>query len=656
MIVNLSINDVTQIMPNPSPPVYKNFSPQAAAANAAAAANKQTSTSINLPGLINMDFFSPRAFGPSSESNNKLSRNVLKFPPSLRNNNNGKLSSSAFTVSSESTIDEKSPHAENIFSARKDENFMALHHLQMTLTEIVDTERQFIENTRELRNMYLENLQNLNVELPIPVRITKLCLEKMIEIHSGILTKLETIRLNRSLNYGEQANRISQVISQAGICCFWYSWYCSQHKAVGKMYNKALFPLEFSKHCETTNYYIGGGGEQYQQSSPSPSQLSVQSQRQQKYATIKTYQSFSAIRHLFTGVQNLVESQQPQHARKDLSIRSLSQQPIDRIVKYPLFVDSLCVNCGLLNYNTDLLNTSVDKIRRQLFSVNEATKQIEQLNELRISRLNQLIDWTQVFNNKNSRFNCSDFCNIDVDCYFFGNPLLIGFASVIYVNNNCPKLQHCPVILFKSHLVILQHNNIFKRTFKSSANNFNRKYIPNFIIPLVNTSLFVDEKNCRGLYLNYLNCLKLVFRVENFQFEVVLLFLDQKEFDIWKEHLHVSLNEVNGGSCDFKTTNNHAIAYLNYVPQGASIYATNFESGRSSSSSSSDRNLYKQEVFFVKFQLDLLLHNMISLHYDILEYASCKILTLKFYDVWYNERNFRDLILEKLPLYTINEY
>ncbi|CAK9439616.1 uncharacterized protein LODBEIA_P37160 [Lodderomyces beijingensis] len=525
------------------------------------------------------------------------------------------------TPLSESTIDSHSPIAHKVFTPRKDENYVPLYHLQMTLKEIAETERSFVEKMRELRNMYLENLENMNIELPTPVRITKLCLEKILEIHGNLLVEMDRIRNCKNYDYGEQAIRIADTLSTSGVSCFWYSWYCSQHKAVCKMYDQGLFPLNLKVNERV--------------------RTSTEDELETRARAKSMSGSMSTIKHLFRGVQNLIESQELPARRRDLSIKSLSQKPIDRIVKYPLFVESLRGSCQLLNYDTGSLTNHISEIKQQLYRVNESTRTIEQSSLIRQKRLHELIDLQRPKNGSG----LSDFDVINVDICFFGDPIVIGFASVVSIHGDEPKLQHCPIILFKSHLLIVKYVSIFERRPTERAHDRKRKYRVVFIIPLAITSLYDAGQDDHRLHLDYKNWLKLVFRIDTLQYEVVLCFLGRKEYHFWKDNFELVINEVNGGTCKFKTRDCDSVAYLSHVPFDMSPYRTHSEAAAKK----------KSCLVPVKFKVDLILLSQVG---NRLEYASFsdlkaeRAVTLGWLDVAVNERHFRGVISREIPLYT----
>ena len=522
---------------------------------------------------------------------------------------------------------ESSPSPSIVFFPQPGPKQLELIYLQKTLDEVVYTERSYLEKLYYLKKMYLDSVSsNIKIELPTPIVIIRLCLEQIINIHETILYDLDDIMSNKITNIKKQVDKVSVLLAQIGLNNFWYSWFCMQHETVGKTFNEA------KNMSNKTNF------ENINRSTQS----------------------------MVQGVRNLIEAGQVGVQNKDLSFSSLCRQPISRILKYPLFLKDLSKKYSILGFDNTILEKNLSILHRSLDQINDAKKNFDESIQILKTSLDQLIDFEHCWgnsvidNNSNSNNNdkhkeskndnpyiCSEYNDVELNIDFFGDPVLIGFSAVITVHNGKPKVHHCPLILFKSHLLILKYRNIIKRNFEKQLGEKNgKKFKVDFIIPLANTTVYCESKNFNhGLHLISENTIKLVFRVHYVQFEVVLYYPSRLEFRIWRAHFRVMVNEVNCGSCEFADDANIMVR-LHAVPQEVDTYC--------------QRNLETSKVFHYK-HIKVSLHAEWCLHdrgageTQILRCSElAKVhykLVLKALDVFINERLFAHLVSAETHIY-----
>lgn len=435
--------------------------------------------------------------------------------------------------------------------------------------EIIQTEATYISNCSNLVIMYLGHLQHLQFELPAAVHITKECILALVTIHQRLLDEMNNIR-SKNQSIVDQCNQIAKSIAKSGISVFWYSLYCTHYDR--------LIPIEPLAKSNSKNVPL--------------------------------------MKSFLLGMKNFLESQHAKH--KDLSFMSLCQRPVDRIVKYKLFIKGMMNTFIELGKDTFNLEKAYELVSQQLSKIDDSRISMNANRQL------------------NNLVNFESLC--DVDANFFGNPVSVGFASVIYVKNSKPEMNHSPIVLYKAHLVILEYNQVINRHSMG-------KYKPKFIIPLLNTSMVKEFRY--GLHVNLSTNIKLQFRSSSNQYQVVLCFVSQKEHDFWSIKFDLLINVTHQGSCEYKLDTDHLFCH---TPKNlTSCWKDEYDDPEDTLHFTAS-----QISLQVKIRFDLYLKNRIQVKLGELASGSKHTVTLWFIDVYNNERHFKQIASKEIPFYTCN--
>lgn len=220
------------------------------------------------------------------------------------------------------------------------------------------------------------------------------------------------------------------------------------------------------------------------------------------------------------GWRNYLEATQPANKNMDLSFLSLVQRPITRVAKYRLLLESLIkFSIGMDRIS---LQNSLDilKIKLQIINRKATTLEEDWLN----NKINKLLNFSNI--NDNYRFSS----------HFFGKPILIGSITGIFMTRlNKLNLSTYGAILYKSFL-ILTNIDLRKRQLDISI-----------LIDLSKSSLLQNYQDFDGgMYCSDEKSFKILFEYEVYQFELLMIFINRHEYEIWLSHLDILINVVNG--------------------------------------------------------------------------------------------------------------
>ncbi|RCK55380.1 hypothetical protein Cantr_04292 [Candida viswanathii] len=404
------------------------------------------------------------------------------------------------TTSTTSVTDVVSPQPGITYSPQDRESVTIQRTLQCSLEEIKMTESQYLSALKTLNRDYFQKLiEDIKIEVPVP--ITNVCniLTHLIEYHGKMNRAFAEIT---DLDIHKRCSNYCRIIAENGINVHLYKWYCSQHKIIQDIFHSfQSTQLTSNKKCWQM--------------------------------MILTFDSW------FKGWQNFNECQQSPRNKKDFSLMSLLQRPIDRITKYRLFMESILKNYIRLGYDTTEIQQSVDIVRLQL------------------SKINCNLEEGYIPDNLSSLVNFQElkFQNYQLDSQFFGIPYLIGTCWVIYVENKTPKCQNVPIVLFKSHILLLEYHY-------SQLLKFNIK----FVIPVTKCYLDLEaQTSSHGLHTMYPYCVKLQFQIGYRKFEALLCWVVKSDYDIWIAELSVIIQFVNQCEAPLSTSLD-MIEYLYRIP------------------------------------------------------------------------------------------
>lgn len=468
-------------------------------------------------------------------------------------------------------------------------------NLKLAMEEIKRTESQYLSNLKTLKRDYFEKLiEDINLEVPVPIKIVYNILAELIQYHDKMTKLFERVD---DINILKQCEDYCSIIAENGINLFWYKWYCSQHQIIQELYH------EFSQQSD-----------------------GLKSQSNWRQFVFRIW---------FTGWQKFFESQQGVGLKKDFSLMSLLQRPIDRITKYRLFVETICKNCTKLGHETTNIQISFARICNQLNQINRNTEDRGIHKDLF-----ELID-----------FNTITYHEMQIDFQFFGIPYLFGTCWAVYVENKVPKGHNLPILLFKSHLILIEYCGYSKR----------RKFEPKFVIPVIKCHLDLESTTSSyGLHTTYPHCLKLLFEIGLCNYELLLCWLTKSDYDIWCEELTVIVCFVNGSHVLPKPTTTETTQYLYKLPTSLSPYDinTNFDSF-----TILQGNCYFKQCLLIKIVIDKVLtkllhientdttHNLRKTNYEDKEYK----IIFENKPLVTNERFFRASISKGLRIYSIQE-
>ena len=532
---------------------------------------------------------------PVGNLHNTISYSHFRTSESLRNGSpklTNTLSPNIFeslipTTSTTSVTDVVSPQPGISFSPQDSERITVQKTLLCSIEEIRTTESQYLSDLKTLNNDYFQKLiEDVKIEVPVPIRIVHNILTKLIEYHDRMTRSFAKIT---HLNIFKMCILYCQIISEYGINVFLYKWFCSQ-----------IISHDFSQFTKLPTLHAPG-----------------------KKILIPTVDSW------FKGWQNFFECQQSPRNKKDFSLMSLLQRPIDRITKYRLFMESILKNFVRLGYDTSEIEKSIEIVRHQLNRINENLD-----NGFSQQSLTVLVNFDEL-----------KFQNYQLGCQFFGIPYFIGTCWIIYVENKIPKSQNVPIILFKSHILLLEYRH-----------SNQQKYSIKFVIPITKCHLDSESQtSTHGLHTLYPYCLKLQFQIHSSKYEVLLCWVVKSDYDAWMDEMTVMIDFVNGEN-DSNSASVDMVEYLYKLPPKISPFDV--------LTSSPDfltqkQNCYFNDCFMIKVNMDkttlkfsdspvYLSQNL----RNVRNYSNSYTITLKLRDLFINERYFRELFNTRLKTHT----
>ncbi|CAI5755863.1 unnamed protein product [Candida verbasci] len=483
-----------------------------------------------------------------------------------------------------------SPKPNNSYSPIHSQQLNIQKNLYCILNEIELSESSYFNQLKSLQANYYQELINNSsrkIEIPIPIINTNIILISLCQIHENLHRLIREVFNNQS-DLFIKGNKIIDLINHYGICVYWYRWYCSLHELMSSL---------------ITNISIRNGN--------------------------------SDNTNWFKGWQNFMEGAQPILKCKDLSFISLSHKPIDRIVKYRLFIENIRKDYVKLKHgftfdqDQEYWNTS-----RKLKIINEESRELYDRNAYLQSELKKLI-WIDLKYETYPNF---------YDFNFFGHPMFIGLVNIIYMKSLVPVIENCPVLLFKSHLIICQYEKHHHHYFPF------RKYSIKFIIPLMKCKIMNNDTT--GLFINYTYSFKIIFKLNLTTYELIFCFLNELDCDNWYDGINTLINFVNDNNFDEEYDEiNYFQQIPNYIsPKGINLHHSDFQKLR--------KNCYFDDLKIVQIKFDPLLN--VILPPDIFENKIFENLRnegnlqliLKKQDLMINERWFNEIIDPRLIIYT----
>lgn len=470
-------------------------------------------------------------------------------------------------------------------------------NLKLAIEEIKRTESQYLSNLKTLKRDYFEKLiEDIHLDVPVPIKIVYNILAELIQYHDKMTKLFERVD---DTNIFKQCEGYCSIIAENGINLFWYKWYCSQHQIIQDLYH------EFSQQSD---------------------RYGSKSQSNWRQFVFKIW---------FTGWQNFFESQQGVGLKKDFSLMSLLQRPIDRITKYRLFVETICKNCIKLGHSTANIQNSFERICNQLNQINRNTEDRNIHKELF-----ELIDFSTI-----------RYHEMQIDFQFFGIPYLVGTCWAVYVENKVPRGHNLPILLFKSHLILIEYCHYSKR----------KKFELKFVVPVIKCHLDLESTTSSyGLHTTYPHCIKVLFEIGLCHYELLLCWLTKTDYDIWCEELTVIVCFVNGNDVLQKQPTTEATQYLYKLPTNLSPYDINTTS---ESFTMRQGNCYFKQCLLVKIVIDKVLMKLLhtessnSIHTSVNNNHEDKGYKIVFENkqLSTNERFFRASISKGLHIYLIQE-
>lgn len=549
---------------------------------------------------LNSVNFGHTPIAPASIRNvhNTISHTNIQTAESIRNGSSAKLTNTLSpnifeslipTTSTTSVTDVISPVPEISFSPQDRDSITTKMTLSRSIEELRTSESQYLSDLKTLNRDYFQKLiEDVKIEVPVPIKIVHNILTKLIEYHDR-MSRLFAKISDRDLC--SMCSQYCRIISDNGINVFLYKWYCSQ----------VIFHdfSQFTKLPTRANW------------------------RQMIVPTVDSW---------CKGWQNFFECQQPPRNKKDFSLMSLLQRPIDRITKYRLFMESILKNFVRLGYDTDEIQQSLNIVLAQLSKINRNLE-----NGFNKGDLNGLID-----------FNDLKFQNYQLGCQFFGIPYFIGSCWLIYVEHKTPKCQNVPIILFKSHILLLEYH--FSKQ---------QKFGVKFVIPVTKCHLDSNSQtSTHGLHTRYSYCLKLQFQIHSSKYEVLLCWVTKSDYDNWLDALTVIIEFVNGTD-DARSASVDMIEYLYRIPEKLSPYDVQTNSPNFWKQK---ENCYFSDCYMIKVEMDratvkLSDHptgssSQSNLYAFQKYYSNSYIITLKLRELFLNERYFRNLFSDGLRIYS----
>ncbi|KAI5952374.1 hypothetical protein KGF54_003241 [Candida jiufengensis] len=408
-------------------------------------------------------------------------------------------------------------------------NTSGYDNLEERSNEIVKTELSYVNDCKELFRFYYSNFELPHHELPTPFIIAKECLEKIIESHDKLTQVFDGIKNDRSGSIAEQTENILEAISKEGLEIFYYLYYCSNSIAVNKISNI------FNSNDEVDDCTFSN---------------SFELSKKVKIA-VDQYQK---------GIEQHLSSINQGELKRNLSFQALHHNGMSRIFHYLVFARAVIDDFESIDRDTTKILEIHNEIDSKINKINNQNN-TNSINE----KLNLIVDFKRYLTKQNQYFKFEKLCFKfnDLSSEFFGVPIYIGVGFVVYIKGNKPILKHYAILLFKGHLILLKYVEKLKR------NKTLKRYVPQFIIPLVKCSIITDDTDQDGIQVNLVGNIKLRFLIQSTQFEIVLLFLTQEESNIWFEKLDLLINHIHNGSCS--ESKDHFI-YLNQVPKSIKAY------------------------------------------------------------------------------------
>lgn len=222
----------------------------------------------------------------------------------------------------------------------------------------------------------------------------------------------------------------------------------------------------------------------------------------------------------FKGLGRFLEATQPSSKKHDLSFISLIQRPTARYGKYRLFLEAISKqlkdDSSSRAYHE--VKSTLEEIKQRLQIINHDAKYLKEADKSKA--VNELID----------------FLGLGIDLSFFSSIHLIGCLSVCWVERNGYRSGCFTVIVFKSHLLLI-----------NSTGSWRKNQPPKFLIPLAKAKIVVDMNQWDGgMYSRYPYSFKIVYEKGFCQYEILLAAISNREYVIWKNQLETLINVVNG--------------------------------------------------------------------------------------------------------------
>ncbi|KAL6452727.1 hypothetical protein SBY92_000067 [Candida maltosa Xu316] len=477
---------------------------------------------------------------------------------------------SKLLITSETLTDSTSPQPDISHSPQDLVRIANQRNLQFILEEIKKTEASYLSDLKTLKRDYLETLiEDIDTEVPVPVKIVYSILTEMIECHDKMVRLFEQV--NDEPNILKRSNAYCSIISTNGVNSLLIDWYCSVHVHAIPILLGSTFTLSntsFDSWFRCWNNF--------------------------SRTSLKSY--------------------------KDLNLLSLLQRPTIRKSHHKLFLENILKCYVKLGFETSHIQASIDKICNDLNKINENNE-----TDSIYDSLARLIDFSDL-----------SYQTYNLDHKFFGLPYLIGTSWVIYIQKGAIQTYNAPTIVFKSHLLLLEYQNL-KPDYKIK-----------FIIPLEKCHLTAHGTSSPyGMHSTYQYCVKLSFEIETCKYEILLCWLTKQEYDVWVDELTVLIDFVNNNDNTTKSEVD-TIQYLYRLPVELSCYDTPVETYLSS-----EDTCYFGDCIVINIEIDNRLKELLGMpvSHSIREkwkQKNRKVLYMRLKDLYWSEYAFQSLISKEL--------
>ncbi|OBA27575.1 hypothetical protein HANVADRAFT_6263 [Hanseniaspora valbyensis NRRL Y-1626] len=427
-----------------------------------------------------------------------------------KSNNDSYLNIIQMSPSSFSLSPTKPESIQEIKSTAIKELLKNKKQLDYITNEIVITEEQYVEHLNFLKNNFLKFLINEPI-----FNMLNYCIKNLISIHKNLSDQLNTI-INKPFNDSlVKIDTITMKISNA-VSIYFYENYIKIYYIILRMMNEEN--TELNQVINNLNNLI----------------------------TLTKYEKNN--------------EKQDKNNFTNMSFKSLMQAPINRIMKYKIFISRI-----LVNYVAD-----------PFYKVNIA----EHLNELLI-KLEKIDDFqldyiTTVKVKKNIYTNKEYNCNIDKkqrkkkSNNNTNTTDSLRFISKRYaIKHEKPQFSivyntDCIALLFKSHLLILEpadSRNSETTTSTFNNNNSNGKLMIKLCIPLEITD--ITNKFDDGLMTTLVNTVKIVTEYNFLKYEILITCWNDIEFENFNnklKHLRDFYNSNENLVYNSKNANNYTLS------------------------------------------------------------------------------------------------